>query len=135
MKIPEPALVADPERDLYWLKEQYRIHLPIVDSTLEVDSGVYTDGASIPRPLWSVIGHPFSPKLIAPAFVHDMLYCSESFERDVCDKIFYELLLEDNFFIKSETIYLTVRTFGWITTWRGHTEESVADARTKVRII
>lgn len=34
-----------------------------------------TDGASIPRPLWSIIGGPFEGKYRVPAIIHDY-YCS-----------------------------------------------------------
>ena len=134
MKIPEPALVADPERDLYWLKEKVRAYLPTANHGIEIDAGVYTDGASIPRPFWVIVGHPLSPKFIREAFYHDMMYCAELFPRHICDAVFRDLLLLTVSKPKAYVMYWAVRSFGWLV-WRKHTIGSVAEARTKVRII
>lgn len=37
-----------------------------------VPIGYVTDGASIPRACWRVIGHPFEGQYIRPALVHDV---------------------------------------------------------------
>ena len=134
MKIPEPALVADPKRDMYWLKDDYRIYLPTANRGIEVDAGVYTDGASIPRLFWVIVGHPFEPDVIAAAFVHDMVYCAELFPRAVCDAIFRDLLLRTVSKTKAFTMFWAVRAFGW-TVWRKHTVAGVIEARLMVRVI
>ena len=37
-----------------------------------VPVGYVTDGASIPRFAWSVIGHPFEGRFVRPAMIHDI---------------------------------------------------------------
>lgn len=81
-----------------------------------VPSGFQTDGASIPRFLWSVIGHPMTVKYIRAAIVHDYLYSLG--EKTTGDKIFYDLLLEDrtNKYL-AWIMYQAVKHFGgkaWI---------------------
>ena len=36
--------------------------------------GFHTDGASIPRLAWRVIGHPFAKDILPHALAHDALY-------------------------------------------------------------
>jgi hypothetical protein len=37
-------------------------------------AGTVVNGASIPRPLWSIIGSPFTGRYRAPSVLHDALY-------------------------------------------------------------
>lgn len=37
-----------------------------------VPVGYVSDGASIPRAFWSVIGHPFEGRFVRPALIHDV---------------------------------------------------------------
>ncbi len=59
----------------------------------EVAAGVQTDGASIPRALWSIVGSPFTGKYLRAAVIHDR-YC-ESKHRSWMDThdVFYEAML------------------------------------------
>ena len=42
-----------------------------------VPKGEPTDGASIPKVLWTVLGHPFDPDFINAAIIHDH-FCRET---------------------------------------------------------
>ena len=64
-----------------------------------IDEKVYSiplhyryDGASIPRPFWSIIGSPFEPDFSAASCVHDILYLSHKKPRSQADEIFFQLL-------------------------------------------
>lgn len=59
----------------------------------EVPAKYRTDGASIPQPLWSVIGSPFTGKYLAAAIVHDF-YCDLK-SRDWKDvhNVFYDAMI------------------------------------------
>jgi len=45
------------------------------DETWIVPKGFITDGASIPRPAFSIAGGPYSDTYVYAAFLHDLLYC------------------------------------------------------------
>jgi len=57
-----------------------------------VPARTHTDGASIPRPLWSIIGGPFEGKYRVPAIIHDY-YCSSRKETwQATHVMFYEAM-------------------------------------------
>jgi hypothetical protein len=62
---------------------------------ITVKAGFVFDGASIPKCAWSIIGSPFSSTYIRSALIHDILYVTEAFDREFCDKLFKEMLYQD----------------------------------------
>jgi hypothetical protein len=65
-----------------------------VHIVITVPEGFATDGASIPRLLWPIIGPPIGSTHFLPAIVHDYL-CERSktkAERTLTDAIFFKLL-------------------------------------------
>lgn len=54
--------------------------------TVVVPAGFVTDLASIPRVFWSLL--PTDGAYTFPAIVHDYLYWTQTYERDVADKVF-----------------------------------------------
>jgi len=80
---------------------------------ITVKPGVITDGASIPRFAWSLIGCPLSGKYVGSAIIHDALYDSQILSRQEADRIFYDMLLHNGVskFI-AKIIYYSVRLFG-----------------------
>ncbi len=67
-----------------------------------VENGYETDGASIPRFLWSVVGHPFDVHYLNAAVIHDKL-CDladqsttrkdRDLKRETADLVFYKACL------------------------------------------
>lgn len=55
-----------------------------------VPVGFVTDGASIPKIFWSIIGSPFTGKYKKPALIHDYLYATHLTSRKRADSIFIE---------------------------------------------
>lgn len=55
-----------------------------------VPAGFITDGASIPKIFWSIIGSPFTGKYKKPALIHDYLYAIHLTSRKRVDSIFIE---------------------------------------------
>ena len=49
----------------------------IDDTVYLVPKNILIDGASVPRFLWSVYGHPFSKRLLPGACLHDSAYSGE----------------------------------------------------------
>jgi len=95
---------------------------------IRVKAGYETDGASIPRLAWRVVGHPFE-EYEAAAVVHDILYDSEHFSRALADECFRDLMRAVGIgAIRRSVIYRAVRMFGG-PTWVKHTPESIAHAK------
>ena len=83
-------------------------HLEVI-----VKSGFITDGASIPKLFWSIIGSPLEADLLLPAIIHDGLYTDETLPREVCDDLLREMLLLNGVSqLKADLIYNAVRMFG-----------------------
>ena len=100
---------------------------------IRVKAGFETDGASIPRAAWRVVGHPFE-EYMAAAVIHDVLYDSEHWPRDMIDECFKDLMSACGVGkIRKGIIYRAVRMFGGPTWWK-HTDESKADARKHLSI-
>lgn len=92
---------------------------------ITVKKGFDFDGASIPQALWSVYGNPLSGKFRIAALVHDALYASEYFPRELADAIFLDLMKQHGVgYIKLQTMYYAVRSAGWYV-WRLHDKEEV----------
>ena len=79
----------------------------------EVPRGFITDGASIPRFFWRVLGHPYDGRVIRAAVRHDWAYSTGSVPRAVADREFYDNLCRDgNGWLRARLFFLGVRLFG-----------------------
>jgi hypothetical protein len=78
-----------------------------------VPKGFKTDYASVPRVLWSIL--PPTGKYTKAAVVHDYLYISKEFPREVADYVFLEAMvaLGVNPIIRY-SMWLGVRVGGWV---------------------
>ena len=100
-----------------------------------VRTGFHTDGASIPRVFWRIIGHPFAGDYVGPAVIHDALYQSEATDRATADGILYALLRANGVGkCRAWTIYTAVRLGGWAA-WNNRNEADVANAAQLVEAI
>jgi hypothetical protein len=102
---------------LFRLGKEFRVKTS--KGLFSAPKGFITDGASSPRWSHSIVG-PFGDAFGA-ALVHDYLYskdCPYNVTRKEADDIFLELLKASGVsFIKRQTIYLAVRSCGWMF-WR-----------------
>lgn len=76
----------------------YEIHNNHSVTNVIVPKGYPTDGASIPRIFWTVIGSPYQPRHLKAAIIHDYLYERHQGGRKArkeADEIFYYLLKKD----------------------------------------
>ena len=97
--------------------------------TVSIRKGMETDGASIPRICWRVIGHPFMLPILPCALVHDALYAGELLARNECDWAFLCLMQSAGIgWFKRNTVYSAVRAGGAFV-WGKHTVKSICDAR------
>nr|DAX46286.1 MAG TPA: Protein of unknown function (DUF1353) [Ackermannviridae sp.] len=91
-----------------------------IDTTIQIPRGFVSDGASIPRFLWTIFP-PFH-RWTDSAIIHDFLYKTQFIDRKVCDKIFLECMLEDGVNkIVAYLFYFNVRVFGKFA-WEKHTK-------------
>ncbi len=80
---------------------------------ITVKKGFITDGASIPKPFWSILSSPFDGSLTYGAVIHDGLYTKMTLPRKECDKLLKEMALEKGYNkIKTIIAYYAVRLFG-----------------------
>lgn len=92
-----------------------------VEFRVVVPTDFISDGASIPRLFWAILGPPICSEHCIPAIVHDYL-CEQATdynERVLGDAVFFKLLRD--FEVprwKRTLMYLAVRVYGRIT-WRG----------------
>lgn len=63
--------------------------------TIVVPKGYLTDGASIPKVLWSLIGSPYQPRFLTAAIVHDFC-CDQEYDVTEMSDLFFELLKLSN---------------------------------------
>ncbi|WP_345859348.1 DUF1353 domain-containing protein [Shewanella algae] len=63
--------------------------------TIVIPKGFLTDGASIPKALWSLIGSPYLPEYITAAIVHDWC-CENDWDNEEMSDLFFELLKLSN---------------------------------------
>jgi len=99
-----------------------------------IRKGFVTDGASIPRMLWRIVGHPFMGKVLPAALVHDGLYQTEALPRAECDAIFRELLLANGVNkVKAWSMWVGVRIGGGLV-WQSHDLSDIALTKPFVEI-
>ena len=81
-----------------------------------VPQGFVSDGASIPRVLWPIIGQPFDFRWRKEAVLHDFFYRAEHkiVSRKLADQIFYDSLRDNGLrYTKAQSMYIGLRLFGW----------------------
>ena len=116
-----PVLTPVPAIDRWELEAPWDVELPPNKSgrvAVRIPAGFRTDGASIPRYLWSVVGQPMRAAFARAAIVHDFYYRTQTIQRSTADAIFRDMLLEDGVSkARAQVMYRAVQWFGWIP-WR-----------------
>lgn len=84
-------------------------------TTVTLLRGDASDGASIPRFFWRVVGSPFDPELMPGALMHDKAYRSASLTRRQADEAFHDRMRADGVGrVRAWVIWFAVRCFGWL---------------------
>jgi hypothetical protein len=79
-----------------------------------VPLGTITDGASIPKFLWLILGHPRDTDIGQAAAVHDVLYRNGELTRKRCDEILIEgMECLGASWAKRQAVYYGLRVGGW----------------------
>jgi hypothetical protein len=79
----------------------------------QAEKGLVTDGASIPWPLWSIIGGPFEGEYRRAAVIHDF-YCDRKYRAwQRTHRVFYDAMITGGVGpIKAKIMYYAVWRFG-----------------------
>ena len=110
----------------YKLKSALTFKTEYIEVT--VKNGLLTDGASIPRLFWTIIGCPMTGKYVGSALIHDGLYASEAIPRKEADKLFIKMLADNGVgYIKRKLMYAAVRVAGGFV-WKKHKAADVEEA-------
>jgi len=96
---------------------------------IHVEAGFVFDGASIPRALWRLCGHPLETPRIAAALAHDWLYASKYVSRADADLIYRTICAWVGIGAFCRNVeYGALRLCGWAA-WNGHGEDDRDFAR------
>ncbi len=123
-------------------RKTWRVDSPItfVDEHHEVTvkPGAITDGASIPRVFWRLIGGPFSGRYIGAALIHDQLYVTQGyggmFTRKEVDQIFHRAMLSLGVSRwRAQLMYWAVRT-GGRSGWDSHDPFEVEEELANIEV-
>ena len=99
------------------------------DKDYEVPAGFYSDGASLSKVLWPILGHPFNSDVREAAVLHDWFYYSGIVSRREADRMFRQAMKACGAnFVKRYLYWSGVRLGGWVP-WnnyraRGHYVEN-----------
>jgi hypothetical protein len=75
--------------------------------------GAVVDGASIPRPLWPVMGGPFEGKYRNASVLHDVSYDKRNRPPAECDRMFYDAMRCSGVgAVEAKTMYYALLRFG-----------------------
>jgi len=135
-EFPEKPAVRPLEGSDYELAQDFLFPAKVGewDVVVHVRAGFRTDGASVPRFLWRVLGSPYDPDIVAQSIGHDALYRGEIVPRKDADAAYLAMMEATGVNRRKRRLFwIGVRLFGWIT-WLGHTPESVAEARKYITI-
>ena len=85
------------------------------DMVVIVPAGFESDGASVPRFLWSSVSSQIDPRTLAAAIAHDYIYRNhpEGWTREMADDMFYDICRSDGLcWWSSQKAYWGIRLFG-----------------------
>ena len=114
---PEPPLLYPEYGHRYVLADAYTARLDVGPSTYDIDvpAGFASDGASIPRWLWPLVGHPFAPIRARASLLHDWLYESKIVSRAEADDIYRTVLIETGMLAPFAWLeWIVLRCAGWL---------------------
>jgi len=98
-----------------------------------IKKGFITDGATIPRFAWSIVGCPLNGNYVGPSIIHDALYATNLLSRKESDQLFIDLLKEAGVgYIKRKLFYNVLRVFGY--TFYNNSDEYIQEQKKFVTI-
>lgn len=86
-------------------------------TTWVVPTGTVVNGASIPRPLWTLIGGPWDGPYRRPSVVHDYFFAQKKYASDEVHRVFYDAMVTAGVGkVKAKLMYWAVVRFNrrWV---------------------
>lgn len=115
------------------LLEPYRAEVELPDGSVFefwIKAGFVFDGASIPRFLWRLCGHPLEAPRIAAALIHDWLYRAHLTDRKTADDIFNAICKDIGMTcLRTGPEWAALRVFGGIAWNNNNNWPSISEAR------
>ena len=85
---------------------------------IKLDKGFTSDGCTIPRLLWTVLGCPHNQEYLPASLIHDWLLCHPqeiNRDRNLSSRIFRQVLLNEGVERwKAQLMYLAVELCQWV---------------------
>jgi len=127
-KFPKMPAVDAIEKRTWKLLHDY-IGPVINDKRTFITKGFMTDGGSIPRLAWPIVGTPMQIPGIAAFILHDAEYAAKLYSRSECDKRLLIGLKEVGVtWFRRNAIYIAVRSGGWVP-WKNYTDAAIEKAK------
>jgi hypothetical protein len=102
-----------PSGSKHWILTESLLYVNNNARKIQVPAGFKFDGASIPRGLWSFVGHPLNGKHARAAVIHDYMYFTGVGGKEEADKTFLEAMKVDGVSkIRRTLMYWAVKYFG-----------------------
>jgi hypothetical protein len=131
--VPMPQVTAAAAKSVWRLIEPYHVKIGLSDGNVYsfwIKAGFEFDGASIPRALWRLCGHPMEAPRIAAALVHDWLYRAQLTDRGTADDIFNALCKEVGMpWWRTGPEWAALRAFGWAAWYGNRKGKKIVEAR------
>lgn len=79
-----------------------------------IPAGFASDGMSVPRFLWRLLGAKIGSRTLGPSVVHDWLYMRHAVDRAWCDAWYRRALVRNGYDpCLAWLVWLGLRLFGW----------------------
>lgn len=130
--VPMPQVTPAATKGTWRLLEPYNVTVTCGGKwySFWINAGFEFDGASIPRALWRLCGHPMEAPRIAAALIHDWLYRAQVLDRGVADEIFNILCKEVGMSAwRTGPEWAALRICGWAAWRKNRSWEKIAAAR------
>ena len=118
--------------DTYMLRDELSFENSKYKVTIK--PGLLTDGASIPKVFWSIIGCPLNGKYVGSALIHDGLYASHVLSKEESDLLFLDMMKHNKVSLwRRKLMYWAVK-FGGKSSYNGKSAEYIAETKNYVTV-
>lgn len=125
----------------WWAEHTKDLLVHIHGIQIVVPTGFLTDGASIPRIIWSILSDT-DPDILYPSYPHDLLYTLQGrlsetviLTRDESDQIIRDLMVEIGApKWKADQVYFQLRLWGWVN-WNKPDQKKLLSIQNKYKNI
>ena len=119
--------------DTYMLRDELSFENSKYKVTIK--PGLLTDGASIPKVFWSIIGCPLNGKYVGSALIHDGLYASHVLSKEESDLLFLDMMEHNKVSLwRRKLMYWAVK-FGGGSSYNGKSAKYIAETKNYVTVV